>query len=337
MTGIIEAENLTKVYPDGTKAVNGISFRVEEGEFFGFLGPNGAGKTTTIKVLTTLLPKTEGSVILDGLNVQTDAKRIRRLIGVQSQETVIDEDLTGRENLVLQGNLHGMRGQALQQRVIELLKIVDLDEVADKRGAFYSSGMKKRLDLASVLVHRPRLLFLDEPTTGLDPQSRATMWSYLRKLNREEGTTIFLTTQYMDEADKLCHRLSIIDHGEIVAQGSPTELKQQIGADTINLALGNGDANGNDARAKVTELLRNLRGVGDIVDAEGGLTIYARNGGHIIADVVRALDEAKVPFSSISLSTPTLDDVFLKHTGRRIRAEELKRPSSTRMFGRRRR
>ncbi|MBM3898191.1 MAG: ATP-binding cassette domain-containing protein [Thaumarchaeota archaeon] len=331
---IIKVSDLKKEYSDGTKAIQGISFSVEEGEFFGFLGPNGAGKSTTIKILTTLLHKTSGSVSVGGYDIITNSKAVRKMIGVQSQDTVVDEDLTGRENMILQGHLQQIYGKGLEDRVNELLKIVGLEDVADKRAAFYSGGMKKRLDLASSLVHSPKVLFLDEPTTGLDPQSRASIWSYLQKLNKE-GITIFLTTQYMEEADRLCQRLSIIDHGQIVAQGTPAHLKQEIGADTINLAL-NPDANG--GRDLARKALGKLKGISNIIDSDNGLTVYAENGGYIIPDIVRALDESNISPSSLSLSTPTLDDVFLKHTGRRIRPEELRKDASAgRMLGRRRR
>ncbi len=332
MSDIISVEDLTEVYSDGTKAVDGISFGVKEGEFFGFLGPNGAGKSTTIKVLTTLLKKTSGKVTVVGHDLDSSAKAIRPLIGVQSQETVVDGDLTGRENMVLQGNLHQMRGKELDGRVEELLTLVELSDVAEKRAAFYSGGMKKRLDLASSLVHRPKLLFLDEPTTGLDPQSRSTIWKYLGKLNREEGTTIFLTTQYMEEADRLCGRLAIIDHGRIVASGTPGELKEEIGADSITLTVEEGSAE----RAK--QVLGAVPGVGEVVDTDGGITVYAKNASALVPEIVRAFDSASLRMSAISLSKPSLDDVFLKHTGHRIRTEELVRPP-TRMgrWARRRR
>src|SRR5713226_7909409 len=249
-TTAIQVENLVKTYGDGTKAVKGISFSVGEGEFFGFLGPNGAGKSTTIKILTTLLRKTSGSASVAGLDVEKDAGKIRKLTGVQMQDTVLDEDLTGRENLFLQGHLQQMSGDALKERVNELLKVVDLEEAADKRAGYYSGGMKKRLDLASTLVHKPKLLFLDEPTTGLDPQSRARIWEYLEGLNRDEGITVFLTTQYMEEADRLCRQLYIIDQGKVIANGSPEELKRQVGADTITLSVVGGEKDGVKAEAK---------------------------------------------------------------------------------------
>jgi ABC-2 type transport system ATP-binding protein len=333
LSDVITVEGLGVVYSDGTKAVDGIDFEVADKEFFGFLGPNGAGKSTTIKVLTTLLRRTSGTAKVFGHDVGAEAKAIRPLIGVQSQETVVDGDLTGRENMVLQGNLHGMRGKELEDRVDELLKLVELSDSGNRRAAYYSGGMKKRLDLASSLVHKPKLLFLDEPTTGLDPQSRATIWKYLSRLNKVEGITIFLTTQYLEEADKLCDRLAIIDNGKIVTSGTPSQLKSEIGADAIilkadGIAGGNG---GNDERAK--EVLQGIQGIGEIVVGEEGLTVYAMNASTLVPAIVRAFDASGLKLSSISLSRPSLDDVFLKHTGHRIRTEELVKPPS-RMIGR---
>ena len=331
LADIIAVEDLVEVYSDGTKAVDGITFNVAEGEFFGFLGPNGAGKSTTIKVLTTLLRKTSGKVMVTGYDMEKHAKEIRPLIGVQSQETVVDQTLTGRENVVMQGNFHGMKGRQLNERVDELLKLVELTDVAGKRAMFYSGGMKKRLDLATALVHKPKLLFLDEPTTGLDPQSRATIWSYLAKLNKEEGITIFLTTQYMEEADKLCGRLSIIDHGQIVASGTPEQLKAEIGADSITLSVEGAGQGSNVSTAK--ELLSKMSGINNVVDSDGGVTVYAKNASGLIPDIVRSFDMAGIKLSSINLSKPSLDDVFLKHTGHRIRPEELVKPRTRMGWG----
>jgi ABC-2 type transport system ATP-binding protein len=333
MSAVISVEGLNVVYSDGTKAVNGIDFQVDDGEFFGFLGPNGAGKSTTIKVLTTLLRKTSGKASVFGHDVAAQPKQVRPLIGVQSQETVVDGDLTGRENMILQGNLHGMRGKGLEARVEELLKLVELTDVADRRAAYYSGGMKKRLDLASSLVHKPKLLFLDEPTTGLDPQSRAGIWAYLRKLNKEEGITIFLTTQYLEEADKLCDRLAIIDNGQIVTSGTPSSLKSEIGADAISLAV---EGNGGDAE-RAHEVLQGVEGIGELVQGDGGITVYAKNASALVPDIVRAFDASGLKLSSISLSRPSLDDVFLKHTGHRIRVEEMVKPPSKMRFARGRR
>jgi ABC-2 type transport system ATP-binding protein len=331
MSDIIDVKDLVLVYGDGTKAVDDISFSVKEGEFFGFLGPNGAGKSTTIKILTSLLRKTSGSVTIAGYDIDKDAAEIRKIIGVQSQDTTVDGDLTGRENIELQGHFHQMRTENIKKRVNELLGLVGLEEAAEKRARNYSGGMKKRLDLATALVHKPKLLFLDEPTTGLDPQSRAAIWSYLEKLNKEEGITIFLTTQYLEEADKLCKRLSIIDSGKIVASGSPNELKREIGADSIRVTLE--DCQKDNPQAK--EIIKSMTGVTDIMDSEECLTVYAKNAGPLIADIVRALDSSDIRLASVTFSSPSLDDVFMKHTGRRIRTEELVKAPS-RMFGGRR-
>ena len=228
-----------------------------------------------------------------------------------------------------------MKGSELTERVDELLKLIELEQVADKQAGRYSGGMKKRLQLAASLVHKPEILFLDEPTTGLDPQSRAGIWKYLEKLNKLEGITVFLTTQYLEEADRLCGRLAIIDFGKIVASGTPAELKREVGADTITLSLeGNGQLDG--ARDVARRILGGIGGITDVTDSDGGLVAHARNAGLVIADVVRGFDENKLRLSSISFSSPTLDDVFLQHTGRRIRVEELGRMPDRGPFGRRR-
>ena len=326
MSDIISVENLVKVYADGTKALDGISFNVEEGGFFGFLGPNGAGKSTTIKILTTLLRKTSGNVSVAGFNLDKSTQEIRKVIGVLSQETIIDVDLTGKENLRLQGCLEQMRGSALENRVEELLKMVELQEFANKPAGRYSGGMKKRLDLASALIHQPKLLFLDEPTTGLDPQSRTSIWEHLEELNRKDGISIFLTTQYLEEADKLCRQLSIIDHGKIIAEGSPADLKKAIGHDTITLSLK--DTQDSNLRTATKKILQQVPGVSDVTDLNGGVVTHAANAGEVIADIVAALDRNNLRPMSLSMAAPTLDDVFLHHTGRRIRAEELGQKTS---------
>jgi ABC-2 type transport system ATP-binding protein len=332
MSDIIEVKDLVLVYSDGTKAVDDISFNVKEGEFFGFLGPNGAGKSTTIKVLTTLLKKTSGAVKIAGFDVDKNSDDIRRIIGVQSQETTVDGDLTGRENITLQGHFHQMKTDDIKKRVDELLVLVGLESAAEKRARNYSGGMKKRLDLATALIHKPKVLFLDEPTTGLDPQSRSAIWSYLEKINKEEDITIFLTTQYLEEADKLCKRLSIIDAGKIVASGSPIELKREIGADSIRISLE--ECKRDNPKAK--ELIKSLNDVSEIMDSEDCLTVYAKNAGLLIADIVRALDSSDIRIASITFSSPSLDDVFLKHTGKRIRSEELVKAPSAMWGGARR-
>jgi ABC-2 type transport system ATP-binding protein len=331
MSSIIDVKDLVLVYSDGTKAVDNISFGVQEGEFFGFLGPNGAGKSTTIKILTTLLRKTSGTVTVAGYDLETQAADIRKIIGVQSQETTVDGDLTGRENIELQCHFHQMNRDEIKKRVNELLGLVGLEEAAEKRARNYSGGMKKRLDLATALVHKPKILFLDEPTTGLDPQSRTAIWSYLEKINKEEDITIFLTTQYLEEADKLCKRLSIIDAGKIAASGSPIELKREIGADSIRISLENCPKD----KANAKKLIKSLTDVNEIIDSDECLTVYAKNAGLLIADIVRALDSSDIRIASVTFSSPSLDDVFIKHTGRRIRTENLVKAPSAMISGRR--
>jgi ABC-2 type transport system ATP-binding protein len=320
LADIISAKDLVVVYPDGTTAVDGISFDVSEGEFFGFLGPNGAGKSTTIKALTTLLRKTRGEVRVAGFNLDQSPGEIRKFIGVLSQETSLDVDLTGRENLRLQGRLQQMHGEALEARVDELLKLVQLEDVAKKPAGRYSGGMRKRLDLASALIHKPKLLFLDEPTTGLDSQSRAAIWEYLEELNTKEGLTIFLTTQYLEEADRLCRKLAVIDHGKLIASGTPTDLKASIGGDMITMNLKD-----LSLRPKAKLVLKAVPGITDAVDSDGGIVAYAKNAGQIIAGIITTLDRNGIQLSFLGISSPTLDDVFLRETGRRIRVDELSR------------
>jgi ABC-2 type transport system ATP-binding protein len=254
-----------------------------------------------------------------GFDIDKSPKEIRKFIGVLTQESTVDVDLTGWENLRLQGRLQQLHGQALTDRIEELLKLVQLQEAADKPAGRYSGGMRKRLDLACALIHNPRLLFLDEPTTGLDAQSRTAIWEYLEDLSRKEGKTIFLTTQYLEEADRLCRQLSIIDHGKLIANGSPLELKEAMGGDTIALTLDP------SVRAKAKEILKTVKGISDVLDSDDGVTIYTRNGGEKAIEIVTTLDRNDVRPSFLSISSPTLDDVFLKHTGRRMRTEELKR------------
>ena len=323
MEEVISVKDLVVIYPDGTRAVDGISFAVREGEFFGFLGPNGAGKSTTIKVLTTLLRKTSGQATVAGHDISQSPAEIRKVIGVVSQETSLDIDLTGRENLRLHGRLQQLHGRALEERVDELLGLVQLEEVGQKLVGRYSGGMRKRLDLACALVHKPRLLFLDEPTTGLDTQSRVTLWDHLEELNKTEGITIFLTTQYLEEADKLCRELSIIDHGKIIANGSPSVLKEAVGGESIVLTLK--DKTDLALRTKTKDTLLAIRGISGVSDWDEGVVAYAKNAGQVIAEVVTSLDRNGIHPLFLSVSSPTLDDVFLRETGRRIRANGLGR------------
>ncbi len=339
MEHIVEAKDLVKVYPPDIKAVDGISFYVDRGEIFGFLGPNGAGKSTTIKVLITLISKTSGEVAIDGINLDDDPKAIRRIIGYASQDVGVDDDLTGRENLFLQCEFHHIFGGAAKTRVEELIQTVGLEKAADRRAGTYSGGMRKRLDLATSLVSRPKILFMDEPTTGLDPQSRQAIWEYIRKLNRD-GMTIFLTTQYMEEADQLASRLCIVDQGRIVAQGKPAELKAQIAADQIQITL----VNGKDPveLEKAMEAVKAISGIKEVKGCEAnmmceeGFIAYAVDGPSLVSQIVRSLEGVGAGIKRLTLSSPTLDDVFLKFTGKTLRVEDA-RPPPSRLPGRRRR
>jgi daunorubicin resistance ABC transporter ATP-binding subunit len=316
---LIEVENLVKVYPDGTRAVDDVSFEVRAGEIFGFLGPNGAGKTTTIRILVTLLPRTSGSARVAGLEVDREPEAIRRMIGYAGQFIGIDVDLTGRENLVLQGRLHAMSTSIATRRADELLELFGLTDARDRRAAAYSGGMRRRLDLAQALVHRPLLLFLDEPTTGLDPQTRNALWRHLEEL-RSGGSTIFLTTQYMEEADRLCSRLAIIDHGRIVVSGSPSELKATVGGDVVTLALPD------EADGALVDRARNalagLPGASAPTAFDHSVAVSVTDAGQSLSELVRRLDQQGVPIAKLTFTTPTLDEVFLKYTGERMRVEE---------------
>jgi ABC-2 type transport system ATP-binding protein len=324
---IIEVRDLVKVYGAGSdtevRAVDGISFTIREGEFFGFLGPNGSGKTTTMKILTTLLGRTDGSVAVAGFDVDRDDDAIRRQIGYAGQSIGVDGELTGRENLTLMGHLYHLPGSLVRERVDELLRILQLTDAADRPAYTYSGGMRRRLDLGSGLVHRPRLLFLDEPTTGLDPQTRNAVWEYLRRLHREEHMTIFLTTQYMEEADQLCERLAIIDHGKIVAEGTPSELKAEVGADTVTIRLPQ-DEQFDAHRKEALAIVQTVAGVQGATPFDLGVTVQAHNGGAALVEILRSLEARKVPVKEVAVSPPTLDQVFLKHTGHEMRVEEVK-------------
>lgn len=340
MAHVIEVQNLVKTYPDGTEAVRDISFDVDEGEFFGFLGPNGAGKSTTIKILITLLRKTSGDIRILGLDVTSQTDEIRRQIGYAAQEVGVDDDLTARENLVLQGQLYHMERNLLRQRTDELLELMDLTADADRPAGSFSGGMRKRLDLATGLMHRPRLLFLDEPTTGLDPQNRANLWVYLERLNKQEKLTIFLTTHYMEEADRLCNRLAIIDNGQIKTMGSPRQLKQELGGDVIALRFTENAQSVDQQIGAACDVLRDAPFLMNLDRFDEGVNVYAQDGGAVVPEVLRLLDSAGLHVAQLSLTSPSLDDVFLKHTGHKIRDEgptQNWRSQRGGAFGRRRR
>ncbi len=323
---VIEVTDLVKVYPGGTRAVDGVTFSLAEGEFFAFLGPNGAGKTTTIRILSTLLRPTEGAARVAGYDVLADAEAVRRQVGFAMQTVALENLMTGRENLELIGRLHRVPKAELRRRVDELLELTSLSDVAGKLVGTYSGGMRRRLDLASSLVHQPRVLFLDEPTEGLDPQSRTALWEELARINAA-GTTMFLTTHYMEEADRLCGRVAIIDLGRIVVTGSPAELKRSIGADTVLLQLGaDGPAELAAAQDEVARLLDGFASLSAIERTAAGVTLSVGDAHAAIPDLMRRLDGNGVRVSGLSMAEPTLDDVFLRYTGKRIRAEEADQP-----------
>jgi len=306
----IEVEGLVREYRKGPRAVDGIDLSIAPGEIYGFLGPNGAGKSTTVHVLTTLLPPTAGTARVAGFDVVREGPKVRAAIGAALQEAALDPFLTGREHLRLQAALHGLKGEYRRRRIEQLLERVGLTEAADRKVRGYSGGMKRRLDLALALVHDPALLFLDEPTTGLDPQSRNALWVEVGRLAKEEGVTVFLTTQYLEEADVLADRVGIIDRGRIVGQGTPTELKAQIGRPTVE-AL---PADPEDL-PRVREALRRF---GEEVSGGPGAIAARIDGDGELTDVVRALDQEGLRIQSLRLHQPTLDDVFLAKTGRHL-------------------
>jgi len=308
----VETHDLVREYKGGVRAVDGVTLTVGSGGIFGFLGPNGAGKSTTVRMLTTLLRPTVGTARVAGHDVQADPDAVRRRIGVALQDAAIDPYMTGRELLRLQGVLHGLRRAECRARADDLLGRVGLEDAADRRVGTYSGGMRRRLDLALSLVHEPVVLFLDEPTTGLDPTSRVALWEEVRRLNREHGTTIFLTTQYLEEADQLADRVAIIDGGRIVADGSPAALKAGIGDPLLTVTAAEGSSPDDIARV--------LGRFGRVVpgSARAGAGVRLPGGSAAMADAVRALDEEGVQFQAIDLAEPTLDDVFLACTGRHL-------------------
>ena len=313
MVSAIEIRGLVREFKGGIRAVAGIDLDVASGEIYGFLGPNGAGKSTTVHMLTTLLPPTAGSAKVGGFDVVTEGAKVRATIGAALQEAALDPLLTGREHLKLQLALHGIPREERGSRTDELLGRVGLRLAADRKISGYSGGMKRRLDLALALAHRPRILFLDEPTTGLDPQSRSALWNEVVRLKRDEGVTVFLTTQYLEEADLLADRVGIIDHGRIVAEGTPASLKAEIGRPTVEALPANGTT---------TETLEQILGrFGELQPSTSGVAVRLDGRGDL-AGVVRALDSADVRVADLHLHAPTLDDVFLAKTGRSLEGSE---------------
>jgi ABC-2 type transport system ATP-binding protein len=315
----IEVRGLERRYAGGVLAVAGIDLEVSEGEIYAFLGPNGAGKTTTVRMLVTLLAPTGGTATVAGHDVVSDAPAVRRSIGVALQEAALDPLMTGRELMHLQATLHGLPGAEAVRRGDALLARVGLRDAADRRVGTYSGGMRRRLDLGTALVHDPKVLFLDEPTTGLDPVSRIAIWDEVRRLN-DEGTTVFLTTQYLEEADQLADRVGIIDEGKMAAEGTPAALKAQIGRSHLEVTITEGGAE------QAEEVLARY---GDPMPSKNGvLMVGLEHGASDVARVVRALDDAGLCVESLNLVQPTLDDVFVEKTGRHLEgADEEAQPA----------
>jgi ABC-2 type transport system ATP-binding protein len=307
--------NLVKKYPGDVVAIDDVSFSVKAGQIFGFLGPNGAGKSTAVKVLTTLALPTAGQASVSGYDVVTEAEQVRRIAGVALQEIGIDPLMKSTELLAMQGQLFGMSRREAEARSEELLELVKLTDARERRVGTYSGGMQRRLDLALALVHEPEILFLDEPTTGLDPAGRRDVWEEVRRLNRQLGMTIFLTTQYLEEADQLADVIAIIDKGKIVAEGSPAQLKAGVGSESINLAFGDQET---AARAIVA-----LEGIADSVQSDRDtVRLYVDEAAQEVASVVEHLQRAELNAISVTITQPTLDDVFLQVTGERLETKE---------------
>jgi ABC-2 type transport system ATP-binding protein len=323
----IEVEGLVREFKE-VVAVAGIDLRVEPGEIYGFLGPNGAGKSTTVLMLTTLLPPTRGRALVGGFDVRSQGPQVRSVIGAALQEAALDPLLSGREHILLQATLQGIARAERDRRADELLVRVGLSEAAGRRVGGYSGGMKRRLVLALALVHRPRILFLDEPTTGLDIQSRTALWEEVERLAREEGITVFLTTQYLEEADVLADRVGIIDHGRIVTEGTPAALKDQVGKPSVEIAPAD--------PAALEALVAELSAFGAPTRNGHSVTVQLPGGEAQLADVVRALDNAQLRVATLQLHAPSLDDVFLAKTGRKLEGSDEPAEDAPQGAGRRR-
>ncbi len=311
---VIKVQGLTKVYNHSLKAVDNIDFSVKKGEIFGFLGPNGAGKTTTISMLITISRPTAGTATILGSDILKDSMDVRRSIGVVPQEYTADEDLTGNENILLCADLYGIPRTVSKKRAADLLNLVELTAFKDKRVQTYSGGMRRRLELACGLINRPKVLFLDEPTLGLDVQTRAATWNYVKMLKKEFGMTLFLTTHYLEEADALCDRIAIIDHGKIVVVGSPSELKDSLGGDIITLSIQKDE--------DITALISKIEHVKEVKKENGSYIIKSSNGELTAPLIIEALRKNGHLVTKLSLSKPTLNEVYMQYTGKSMRDAE---------------
>ena len=314
----IETKSLTKSFGD-LVAVNDISFSVEQGEIFGFLGPNGAGKSTTMMIFTTLLKPTSGQALVAGFDVMKNAKHVRENIGFVQQETTVDEYLTGRENLLLQARLNHIPKNEINHRIDDVLDLIELTDKQDQAVVTYSGGMRKRLDIAGGLLHHPKVLFLDEPTVGLDIQTRRKIWEYIKKIHTEFEMTIFLTTHYMEEADNLCDRIGIMDHGKIQVIDSPQNMKNDLGNEIISLLVDES----NNHNSFLSEL-KKIEFIKKINEDNLKLTLFVSNGTEVIPKIFQISSQLEIKITSISLTQPTLDDVFISYTGHEIRDDDSK-------------
>ena len=312
----IEVDSLTKEF-GGFKAVDDISFQVEEGEIFGFLGPNGAGKSTTMMILTTLLKPTSGNVFVGGYDVMLNAKKVREKIGYVQQEISVDEFLTGRENLYLHARINQIPSNLIKSRIDDVLELVELGEKKDQATLTYSGGMRKRLDIANGLLSRPSVLFLDEPTVGLDIQTRRKIWGYIKKIRKDFGMTIFISTHYMEEADKLCDRIGIIDHGKIQVVDTPKSMKSAIGNEIISFNLVDGKAN-QDA---LIEKINKIEFVKEVKIKQDLITVFSTKSNEVIPKIFQESINLEMRIRSLTLKQPTLDDVFISYTGHELRDE----------------
>ena len=316
MLKAIEVDSLTKEFGD-FKAVDNISFQVEEGEIFGFLGPNGAGKSTTMMILTTLLKPTSGSVFVGGYDVMLNAKRVREKIGYVQQEISVDEFLTGRENLYLHARINQIPSNLIKSRIDDVLELVELGEKKDQATLTYSGGMRKRLDIANGLLSRPSVLFLDEPTVGLDIQTRRKIWGYIKKIRKDFGMTVFISTHYMEEADKLCDRIGIIDHGKIQVIDTPKSMKTAIGNEIISFNLVDGKSN-QDA---LIEKINKIEFVKEVKNKQDLITVFSTKSNEVIPKIFQESANLEMRIQSLTLKQPTLDDVFISYTGHDLRDE----------------
>ena len=323
----IEINSLTKSFGD-FNAVDDITLKIESGEIFGFLGPNGAGKSTTMMILTTLLKPTSGNALVQGYDVQSQGKKVRENIGFVQQDISVDEYLTGRENLILQARISRIPKSEVSSRIDEVLELVELKERQNQASITYSGGMRKRLDIASGLLHRPKVLFLDEPTVGLDIQTRRKIWEYIRKIHKEFGMTIFLSTHYMEEADKLCDRIGIIDHGKIQAIDKPSTMKNALGDDRISFTL----VDGIDNRDSLIKKIEEIEFVKEIKLKEDEITVFSSQSTDVIPKIFQISNVMEMKINTISLTQPTLDDVFISYTGHNLRDDTGKKFSRRKEF-----